>query len=107
MLNKLPLLFIFVFGARYASAQSADAQIRAARPASNDAIARHDASGIVRDMLLDYSIVTGRGQHMQGRDSLLVFWQKTFQAMPGVVFRRNPLSIVISQNDSLAWETGQ
>jgi ketosteroid isomerase-like protein len=107
MLNKLPLLFILVFGARYASAQSADAQIRAARAASNDAIARHDATGIVRDMLLDYSIVTGRGQHMQGRDSLLVFWQKTFQAMPGVVFRRNPLSIIISQNDSLAWETGQ
>jgi ketosteroid isomerase-like protein len=107
MLKKLPLLFILVFGARYASAQSADAQIRAARAASNEAIARHDAGGIVRDMPPDYSIVTGRGQHVQGRDSMLVFWQKTFNAMRGVVYLRQPLSIVISQNDSLAWETGQ
>jgi hypothetical protein len=27
--------------------------------------------------------------------------------MPGVVYHRHPLSIVISQNDSLAWETGK
>jgi hypothetical protein len=58
-------------------------------------------------MLQDYSIVTGGGQHVQGRDSMLVSWQKTFTAMPGVVYHRLALSIVISQNDSLAWETGQ
>lgn len=76
MLKKLPLLFVLVLYACYATAQSADAQIRAVRAASNEAIVRHDAQGIVRDMLPDYSIVTGRGQHMQGRDSMLVFWQK-------------------------------
>ncbi len=107
MLRKLTLLFVLALYACYATAQSADAQIRAVRAASNEAIVRHDAQGIVRDMLPDYSIVTGRGQHMQGRDSMLVFWQKTFNAMPGVVYHRHPLSIVISQNDSLAWETGQ
>ncbi len=107
MLKKLPLLFVFVLCVHYATAQTADAQIRAVRAASNEAIARHDAQGIVRDMLQDYSIVTGKGQHMQGRDSMLVFWQKTFNVMPGVVYHRLALSIVISQNDSLAWETGQ
>jgi len=107
MQKRLLLLLILLYFTRCASAQSADAQIRMARAASNEAIARHDAQGIVRDMLPDYSITTGRGQHLQGRDSMLVFWQKTFQAMPGVLYHRLPLSIVISQNDSLAWETGR
>jgi uncharacterized protein (TIGR02246 family) len=107
MRRKLTVLFFLVFAARCAMAQSADAQIRAARTASNEAIARHDASGVVRDMLPDYSIVTGRGQHVEGRDSIYAFWQKTFKVMPEVVYIRTPLSIVISKNDSLAWETGQ
>jgi ketosteroid isomerase-like protein len=107
MQKRLLLLLVLLYCARYSTAQSADAQIRDARAASNEAIARHDASGIVRTMMPDYSIVTGRGQHMQGRDSMLVFWQKTFNAMPGVAYHRQPLSIVISQNDSLAWETGR
>jgi ketosteroid isomerase-like protein len=107
MIKKLAILFLFLFGARCAIAQSAEAQIRANRAASNAAIAAHDADGIVRDMLKDYSIVTGRGQHVEGRDSILAFWRKTLIAMPGVVYLRTPVSIVISKNDSLAWETGQ
>jgi ketosteroid isomerase-like protein len=107
MNKKLPLLFFLLLCARCATAQSADALIRAARAASNKAIASHDVNGIVRDMLPDYSIVTGRGQHVQGRDSVFTFWQKTFKAMPGVVYLRTPLAIIISKNDSLAWETGQ
>ena len=106
-MNKilLPLLLLLLV-TRFGMAQSAEARIRAARGASNEAIARHDADGIVRDMLQDYSIVTGRGQHVQGRDSLLAFWKVTFKAMPGVTYVRTPESIVISKNDSLAWETG-
>lgn len=84
------------------TSQASEAQIRTARIASNEAIARFDADGIVRDMLPDYSIVTGRGQHVQGKDSLRVFWQETFKLMPGVNYIRTPVSIVISSNDWLA-----
>ena len=91
---------------RYRVTKQSEAQIRAARTASNDAIARHDAEGIVRDMLTDYSIVTGRGQHVQGKDTLRAFWEESFRRMPGVTYIRTPESIVISSNDSLAWETG-
>jgi ketosteroid isomerase-like protein len=86
--------------------QGSEVQIRAARASSNDAIVQQDADGIVRDMLADYSIVTGRGKHVQGKDSLRAFWQETFKKMPGVIYTRTPVSIVISSNDSLAWETG-
>jgi ketosteroid isomerase-like protein len=103
----LLIFFFLMLAASYASAQPADAQIRSIRTASNQAIARHDAIGIVRDMLPDYSIVTGRGQHIEGRDSVYAYWQMTFKAMPEVVYLRTTLSLVISKNDSLAWEAGQ
>lgn len=107
MNKKLPVIFLLLLGARCTIAQSAEAQIRAIRTASNAAIARHDADGVVRDMLNDYSIVTGRGQHVEGKDSVLALWRKTFNTMPGVLYIRTPASIVVSKNDSLAWETGQ
>jgi ketosteroid isomerase-like protein len=88
-------------------ARQAEAQIRAAREASNKAIAAHDPAGIVQDMCATYSIVTGRGMHVDGRDSVAAFWKKTFISMPGVVYVRTPLQITISKNDSLAWESGQ
>jgi ketosteroid isomerase-like protein len=101
------ILFLLLPGVHCALAQSAEMQIRLNRTASNAAIARHDVDGVVRDMLSDYSIVTGRGQHVEGRDSVLALWRKTFTAMPGVVYLRTPEAIVVSKNDSLAWETGQ
>jgi pimeloyl-ACP methyl ester carboxylesterase len=66
--------------------QGSEAQIRTARASSNEAIARQDADGIVRDMPADYSIVTGRGRQAQGKDSLRAFWQEAFKRMPGVTF---------------------
>jgi hypothetical protein len=47
--------------------QASEAQIRTARASSNEAIARQDVDGIVRDMLADSSIVTGRGNRYRGR----------------------------------------
>jgi uncharacterized protein (TIGR02246 family) len=107
MNKKFPFLLMLLLAAGCGMAQSAEEQIRAARAASNEAIARHDADGIVRDMMPDYSIVTGRGQHVQGKDSILKFWMVTFKGMPEVVYVRTPVSIIISGNDSLAWETGR
>lgn len=107
LILKVAIAGLLLAGVDYASAQNTETQIRAARTASNTAIARHDAEGIVRDMLPDYSIVTGRGQHVNGKDSILAFWKETFKIMPGVVYVRTPTSIIISKNDSLAWETGQ
>ena len=58
-------------------------------------------------MLPDYSIVTGRGQHVNEKDRVYSFWKQTFKIMPQVRYIRTPTAIVISKNDSLAWETGQ
>jgi ketosteroid isomerase-like protein len=84
-----------------------EAAIRTARSASNAAIANHDVAAVVQNITPDYSIVTGRGTHVAGKDSMAVFWQQTFIAMPGVVYVRTPTQITISKNDTLAWETGK
>ena len=107
MPKHLAAITLLLLCSHYTIAQYSETQIKAARTASNEAIARHDANGIVRDMLPDYSIVTGRGQHVQGKDSMLTFWKQTFKAMPGVIYLRTPSTIIVSKNDSLAWETGQ
>ena len=88
MIKKLPVLFLFLFAARCAVAQSAEAQIRANRAVSNAAIARHDADGIVRDMLKDYSNdslawETGQwfAQHSySGGGNYAAMWRKTGNA---------------------------
>lgn len=107
MRKTLALLSLLIVTSCCVTAQSAESQIRKARAASNDAIARHDAAGIVRDMLPDYSIVTGRGQHVNGKDKVYAFWQTTIKTMPGVTYVRTPTSVVISKNDSIGWETGR
>jgi ketosteroid isomerase-like protein len=110
-MNKYTLVGLLLLAAHFVYGQTDrvkdEAQIRKAREASNAAIARHDAAGVVRDILPDYTITTGRGRHVAGRDSLTAFWKQTFAGMPGVVYRRIPLQVVISKNDTLAWETGR
>ena len=110
-MNRYTLVAILLLAVHFVCGQTnpaeEEAQIRKAREASNIAIARHDVVGVVRDILPDYTITTGRGRHVAGRDSLTAFWKQTFAGMPGVVYRRIPLQIVISKNDTLAWETGK
>ncbi len=105
------ILMATLFFTNAAFAQSTPQQdedlIKAARAASNAAIANHDAIGIVQCMMPNYYIITGRGTQVAGRDSVEAFWKKTFTQMQGVVYIRTPLQITISKNDTLAWETGK
>jgi ketosteroid isomerase-like protein len=101
------LLFIIQHTAAQTNAAQDIVLIKAARTASNAAIAKHNVAGIVQNITQGFSIVTGRGMHVAGRDSIAAFWQKTFTQMPGVVYVRTPQEIIISKNDTLAWETGK
>lgn len=87
--------------------QADEALIRAARTASNKAIANHNVAGIVQNIMPDFIIVTGRGKQVAGRETVAAFWQQTFAQMPGVVYVRTPLQVIISKNDTLAWEAGK
>jgi len=99
--------FFIQFASGQTNPQKDEALIKAARVAGNTAIANHDVAGVVQNILPDFIIITGRAKQVAGRDSVAAFWRQTFAAMPGVQYVRMPLQVIISKNDSLAWETGR
>ncbi|MFT3932562.1 MAG: hypothetical protein QM726_03010 [Chitinophagaceae bacterium] len=105
----LIVLFILFFHSLIAqNKQSNDVTIiKSYRSASNDAIARHDVNGIAKYWLDDFVQVIGRGIYQTGKDSIKATWTDLFNNNSHVVYVRNPKEIVISNNDTLAWEQGK
>ena len=83
------------------------ALIKSQRAASNVAIAKHDVAGIARYWLPDFVQVRGNASHLVGKDSVTASWSALFASNPEVSYTRNPSEIIISKNDTLAWETGK
>ena len=82
------------------------ALIKSARAASNEAIAKHDIDGISKYWLNDFVQVRGNSTHLSGKDTIIASWKQLFKENPDVAYIRNPSQIIISTNDTLAWETG-
>ena len=102
LLSLLPLLH----AAAQTKAQQA-AIIRGQRAASNLAIAKHDVEGIAKYWLPDFVQVRGNATYIAGKDSIMASWQQLFKSNPEVSYIRNPAEIIISKNDTLAWEKGK
>lgn len=101
---------LFLLSARFAAAQYATAQvaiIKAERAASNTAIAKHDVEGIAKYWMPDFVQVRGNATHMTGKDAIKKSWSDLFTSNPEVSYIRNPSEIIISKNDTLAWEKGK
>ena len=100
---------IFLLTASLASAQSKDDQaaiIKANRAASNASIAKHDVDGIAKYWLPDFVQVRGNATFLVGKDTIIQTWRELFKTNPEVSYIRNPSEIIISNNDTLAWEKG-
>jgi len=83
------------------------AVIKASRDASNKAIAAHDIDGISKYWQDDFVQVRGNAGHLTGKDTIIKSWKELFNSNPNVKYIRNPDKIIISDNDTLAWETGK
>jgi ketosteroid isomerase-like protein len=107
---KLLLIFLLMAFFHSASAQNMHshdiATIKSCRAASNDAIARHDVDGIAKYWLDDLVLIRGNSSHLTGKDTIVAAWKKLFNDNPKVNYIRIPTQITISNNDTLAWETG-
>ena len=102
------LLMVCMLTANGQTKHSQDkAAIKAARLASNASIAQHDVQGIASHWLDNFIQVRGNASYLTGKDTIAATWQQLFAADSKVAYIRNPLSIVISNNDTLAWETGE
>ncbi len=80
--------------------------IKSLRAASNEAIAKHDLDELAKYWLDDLVVVRGNSSHLTGKDTIVGAWRKMFNDNPKVSYTRTTKEIIISTNDSLAWETG-
>jgi ketosteroid isomerase-like protein len=99
------LLFIVQFG--HAQKEDGVAIIKKQRAASNVAIAKHDVDGIAKYWLPDFVQVRGNATYLVGKDTIISTWKELFRTNPGVSYIRNPTEIIISTNDTMAWEKGK
>lgn len=90
-----------------AQATSAEAAIRAARTASNQAIARHDVPGILRTLAEDYSVVISNGALRRGREETAAAFSERFAEFPDLVFERLPESVEVDGAGQVAAELGR
>ena len=104
-------IFLFILSFHQAFAQNMQtndvATIKSNRAASNEAIAKHDVNGISKFWLDDFVQVIGRGTYETGKENIAASWKKLFNNDPKVSYVRNPEEIIISDNDTLAWERGK
>jgi ketosteroid isomerase-like protein len=103
----LLLVFSFLGAAAQSNKQKDIAEIKASRTASNKAIAAHDIDGISKYLRDDFVQVRGNAGHLTGKDTIIKSWKELFSSNPNVKYIRNPDKIIISDNDTLAWETGK
>jgi len=80
--------------------------IQSLRAASNEALAKHDVDGMSKYWLDDLVLIRGNSSHLTGKDTIVAAWRKLFKDNPKVSYIRIPAQITISDNDTLAWETG-
>ena len=80
--------------------------IKSAREASNQAIAKHDIDGISKFWVNDFVQIRGNSTYLSGKDTIIASWRKLFKDNQNVVYIRTASQIIISTNDTLAWENG-
>jgi ketosteroid isomerase-like protein len=109
--RKRLFIFLFMLSSHQPFAQNMHntdiATIKSNRIASNNAIAKHDLNGIEQFWLDDFVQVIGRGTSETGKENISTSWKALFKTNPKVVYVRIPGEIIISDNDTMAWESGK
>jgi ketosteroid isomerase-like protein len=104
-------IFLFILSFHPAFAQNMHnndvATIKSNRAASNEAITKHDVNGISKFWMDDFVQVIGRGTYETGKENIAASWKALFNSSPQISYVRNPEEIIISDNDTLAWERGK
>lgn len=81
--------------------------IRALRGASNAAIARHDAEGIIAVMRDDVKVIVSDNIVTSDRDAVLARFRSTFADPNFITFVRTPRQVELNTDRTTASEAGQ
>lgn len=84
-----------------------EALIRAARAASNEAIARRDPDAIASFLAAQFHVVTARGEHRHGREESRRSWAALFAADPTLRYVRTPTEVRVHETLGVAHEAGE
>jgi ketosteroid isomerase-like protein len=84
-----------------------EAQIRARRAASNEAIARHDTAGLGAILAPNVIVVTSNSVHREGRDANVESFAEQFRTRPDVLYRRTPDDVRVFAPWLMAAERGR
>jgi len=85
-------------------AQTHEAQIRAVREASNQALKSHDTAAELSYLTEDVLITTGNGTLLAGKEALRNYIARFSERK--MYWVRTPAAIEVNQETGLAWETG-
>jgi ketosteroid isomerase-like protein len=109
--KKILFSFLFILASYDSFTQSIHisdiVNIKSYRAASNDAIKKHDINGMAKYWLNDFVQVIGRGIYQTGKDTIIASWKDLFSSNPQVSYIRKPEEVIISDNDTTAWERGK
>ncbi len=84
-----------------------EAQIRAARAESNQAIAAHNLAGVARHWLPEFYMVSSTNDQSAGRDVARARFQEIFASRANVVYVREPEKVEVNQSWGHAAESGR
>jgi len=106
-IGLLAIAMVFLQAGPLKAQSGSDADlIKAAREASNQAIAWHDVDGVISFLDADYVITVSNGAILRSRDEMAVDFKQHFAEFPDVIYVRTPSTITVSASHPLAMESG-
>lgn len=103
----MALALLFICAPAFAqTGKGPETAVRAARDGFNRAIELRNAPLIGTFLAPSYSVVTGRGDKLTGRDEEVRRWAGRFRADRRLTFKRTPTNIVVNSGWGIAHETG-
>ena len=99
---------ICVLNASFAQIDTTAAQqyIRAARTASNVAIAKKDVAGVAKFWKDDYVEISSDGSLIPGKENVIADWKKMFENDPSIRFERQFGTIEFTYGGIIVMEKG-
>ena len=102
------LLLSFSLSMAYALTDTAAAvqYIRAARSASNEAIAKKDIAGVAKYWMHDFVEIIGDGSLLCGKELVMADWKIMFETSPSTRFERQFGTLEFGRKNEVALEKG-
>jgi ketosteroid isomerase-like protein len=109
-MKQIFFLLLLSFSFNMANAQkdtaAAEQYIRAARTASNEAIAKKDIASVAKYWSDNYVEISSDGSLISGKEAVVADWKRMFEGDPSIRFERQFKQIQFARGGTVAIEKG-